>query len=134
MKGLKRFQYFDRRVRKAGRKAIVVGFHEGQKSRFDLVGGLFIALVHRVRNSISKLTQSQAFPRSHFFLLFAPGATMNNVFAMPATLSFSKINAKDARIAGGKGASLGEMTQAGIPVPPEEEISCEVLNGIAGTS
>jgi len=31
---------------------------------------------------------------------------------------FNKINKNDAAIAGGKGASLGEMTQAGIPVPP----------------
>lgn len=31
---------------------------------------------------------------------------------------FSKIGKKDAAIAGGKGASLGEMTQAKIPVPP----------------
>jgi len=31
---------------------------------------------------------------------------------------FSKITKKDAEIAGGKGASLGEMTSAKIPVPP----------------
>ncbi|QQG52213.1 MAG: hypothetical protein HY931_02600 [Candidatus Falkowbacteria bacterium] len=31
---------------------------------------------------------------------------------------FSKIGKKDADIAGGKGASLGEMTQAGLKVPP----------------
>ena len=31
--------------------------------------------------------------------------------------SFNQINKKDANIAGGKGASLGEMTQAGIVVP-----------------
>lgn len=31
---------------------------------------------------------------------------------------FSKLSKGDADIAGGKGASLGEMTQAGIPVPP----------------
>ncbi len=31
---------------------------------------------------------------------------------------FSKINKNDVGLAGGKGASLGEMTQAGIPVPP----------------
>ena len=30
---------------------------------------------------------------------------------------FEKLNKNDAGIAGGKGASLGEMTQAGIPVP-----------------
>jgi len=31
---------------------------------------------------------------------------------------FKQLNKKDVDIAGGKGASLGEMTQAGIPVPP----------------
>ncbi|MEK9157118.1 MAG: PEP/pyruvate-binding domain-containing protein [Patescibacteria group bacterium] len=31
---------------------------------------------------------------------------------------FSALSRNDAHIAGGKGASLGEMTQAGIPVPP----------------
>lgn len=31
---------------------------------------------------------------------------------------FNKIDRNDAMLAGGKGASLGEMTQAGIPVPP----------------
>lgn len=30
---------------------------------------------------------------------------------------FEKLSKSDAVIAGGKGASLGEMTQAGIPVP-----------------
>ena len=30
---------------------------------------------------------------------------------------FKKLGKNDADIAGGKGASLGEMTQAGIPVP-----------------
>lgn len=33
-------------------------------------------------------------------------------------LPFSRLKAENADIAGGKGASLGEMTQAGIPVPP----------------
>jgi pyruvate,water dikinase len=32
--------------------------------------------------------------------------------------NFKELNSKDVEIAGGKGASLGEMTQAGIPVPP----------------
>jgi pyruvate, water dikinase len=32
--------------------------------------------------------------------------------------TFPQISKTDAPIAGGKGASLGEMTQAGIPVPP----------------
>ncbi|MFA5926130.1 MAG: PEP/pyruvate-binding domain-containing protein [Parcubacteria group bacterium] len=34
------------------------------------------------------------------------------------TKTFKEISKKDVGIAGGKGASLGEMTQAGIPVPP----------------
>ncbi len=33
-------------------------------------------------------------------------------------LPFSMLSRHDVSIAGGKGASLGEMTQAGIPVPP----------------
>lgn len=37
---------------------------------------------------------------------------------MAWTKPFSQISKEDAAIAGGKGASLGEMTQAGIPVPP----------------
>lgn len=32
--------------------------------------------------------------------------------------NFSKLSRNDADLAGGKGASLGEMIQAGIPVPP----------------
>lgn len=32
--------------------------------------------------------------------------------------NFTKLNNADAALAGGKGASLGEMTRAGIPVPP----------------
>lgn len=32
--------------------------------------------------------------------------------------SFSELNKHDTELAGGKGASLGEMTQANIPVPP----------------
>src|SRR5690349_452084 len=32
--------------------------------------------------------------------------------------TFKELGKNDAAIAGGKGASLGEMTQAGIPVPP----------------
>ncbi|MFA5934856.1 MAG: PEP/pyruvate-binding domain-containing protein [Candidatus Paceibacterota bacterium] len=37
---------------------------------------------------------------------------------MKLTLNFKQLNKTNADIAGGKGASLGEMTQAGIPVPP----------------
>ncbi len=34
------------------------------------------------------------------------------------TKKFQELGRRDANIAGGKGASLGEMTRAGIPVPP----------------
>ena len=34
------------------------------------------------------------------------------------TKSFSAISKKDVGIAGGKGASLGEMAKAGLSVPP----------------
>jgi phosphohistidine swiveling domain-containing protein len=34
------------------------------------------------------------------------------------TKNFTQLSKQDAHLAGGKGASLGEMTQAGIPVPP----------------
>lgn len=37
---------------------------------------------------------------------------------MELVRTFGSLNKYDAAIAGGKGASLGEMTQAGIPVPP----------------
>ena len=37
---------------------------------------------------------------------------------MPFTRPFSDLSKNDTHLAGGKGASLGEMTQAGIPVPP----------------
>ena len=36
---------------------------------------------------------------------------------MKFTRKFEKIGKEDVAIAGGKGASLGEMTNAGIPVP-----------------
>ncbi|HZJ41022.1 MAG TPA: PEP/pyruvate-binding domain-containing protein [Candidatus Saccharimonadales bacterium] len=41
---------------------------------------------------------------------------------------FSKIGKKDAAIAGGKGASLGEMTQAGLKVPPGFVILAEAFD------
>ncbi len=37
---------------------------------------------------------------------------------MEFTKTFNQIDKCDAAIAGGKGASLGEMTQSGLPVPP----------------
>lgn len=42
---------------------------------------------------------------------FAPTV---NMFTKP----FNQLSKHDAAVAGGKGASLGEMTRAGIPVPP----------------
>lgn len=41
---------------------------------------------------------------------------------------FKEINKDDAQIAGGKGASLGEMTQAGIPVPPGFVVSANAFD------
>jgi pyruvate,water dikinase len=38
---------------------------------------------------------------------------------------FSSINKEDIEIAGGKGANLGELTQAGIPVPPGFVVTAE---------
>jgi len=46
--------------------------------------------------------------------LIINGCVMTEIFILP----FSKISKKDVGVAGGKGASLGEMSQAGIPVPP----------------
>lgn len=43
-------------------------------------------------------------------------------------LPFSKLSKKDIAIAGGKGASLGEMTQAGLPVPPGFVILASVFD------
>ncbi len=37
---------------------------------------------------------------------------------MILTKNFKQLSKKDVSIAGGKGASLGEMTKAGLPVPP----------------
>jgi pyruvate, water dikinase len=37
---------------------------------------------------------------------------------MELTRNFTKLNKDDVDLAGGKGASLGEMTKAGIPIPP----------------
>src|SRR3989344_2928215 len=37
---------------------------------------------------------------------------------MEVIRELSQLSHNDASIAGGKGASLGEMTQSGIPVPP----------------
>ena len=42
----------------------------------------------------------------------------NKSLVMGFTKNFKQLTKKDVGIAGGKGASLGEMTKAGIPVPP----------------
>ena len=42
---------------------------------------------------------------------------------------FEELCKSDIRIAGGKGASLGEMTQAGIPVPPGFVITAAAFEG-----
>lgn len=47
-------------------------------------------------------------------------------------LPFSKISKKDVKIAGGKGASLGEMTQAKISVPPGFIIIAEAFDYFNG--
>ena len=45
-----------------------------------------------------------------------------------AIASFEELNIVDTDIAGGKGASLGELTNAGIPVPPGIVITTKVFN------
>ena len=40
-------------------------------------------------------------------------------------LKFEDLNKSDIGIAGGKGANLGELTQAGIPVPPGFVVTAE---------
>lgn len=44
---------------------------------------------------------------------------------MANLLQFNQINKKDVPLVGGKGASLGEMTNVGIPVPPGFVITTE---------
>ena len=41
---------------------------------------------------------------------------------------FEKLGKEDIPIAGGKGANLGELTNAGIPVPPGFVITSETYN------
>src|SRR5262245_1630165 len=38
--------------------------------------------------------------------------------AAPLVLPFAEVGKGDLALAGGKGANLGEMTRAGLPVPP----------------
>ncbi len=46
---------------------------------------------------------------------------------MPFTKNFKELRKDDAAIAGGKGASLGEMTEAGIPVPQGFVVTAETF-------
>ena len=47
---------------------------------------------------------------------------------MQDTKNFKELSNKDTKIAGGKGASLGEMTQAKIPVPPGFVVSASAFD------
>ncbi len=47
---------------------------------------------------------------------------------MPKIIPFSKISKKDVYLAGGKGASLGEMSNAKIPVPGGFVITADVFD------
>ncbi|MEX0649422.1 MAG: PEP/pyruvate-binding domain-containing protein [Candidatus Andersenbacteria bacterium] len=44
------------------------------------------------------------------------------------TKNFTELTKEDVALAGGKGASLGEMTQAGIPVPPGFVVTAEAFD------
>ena len=56
------------------------------------------------------------------------------VKCMEYTKTFSSLSKGDAAIAGGKGASLGEMMQAGIPVPPGFVVLSEAFERFAQDS
>lgn len=47
--------------------------------------------------------------------------------------NFTELSKKDTQLAGGKGASLGEMTQVGIPVPPGFVITTKTFNKFFNT-
>ncbi|WIG93442.1 phosphoenolpyruvate synthase [Myxococcus sp. SDU36] len=47
-----------------------------------------------------------------------PQAEQPEVAAAPRLRWFSELSREDVALAGGKGANLGEMTRAGLPVPP----------------
>lgn len=46
----------------------------------------------------------------------------------PYSLDFKKISSKDLMLVGGKGANLGEMTKAGVPVPPGFVVTTHAYN------
>lgn len=47
---------------------------------------------------------------------------------IPYTLNFKKISSKDLMVVGGKGSNLGEMTRAGVPVPPGFVVTTRAYN------
>lgn len=47
---------------------------------------------------------------------------------MDYTKTFKELSKADVSVAGGKGASLGEMTQAGIPVPPGFVVTAQAFD------
>lgn len=47
---------------------------------------------------------------------------------MKFTKTFEELGKGDAKIAGGKGASLGEMTRTGIPVPPGYVVTAQAFD------
>jgi pyruvate,water dikinase len=53
---------------------------------------------------------------------------INTRYYMKFTKTFEQLGKGDANIAGGKGASLGEMTQAGIPVPPGFVVTAQAFD------
>jgi pyruvate,water dikinase len=56
-------------------------------------------------------------PQLGDFKLSSPGVS-TTVAATPLVIPFDRASAVDASVAGGKGASLSRMAQAGLPVPP----------------
>jgi hypothetical protein len=70
---------------------------------------------------VSKRGQACGLKQRHIYGLFI--SNKNTMFTKP----FSELSKNDAEIAGGKGASLGEMIQAGIPVPDGYVILADTL-------
>lgn len=55
------------------------------------------------------------------------------VIKMNKIIPFSELNKTDIKIAGGKGANLGELVRAGLPVPPGFVLSTAVYNSFVQT-
>ena len=45
-----------------------------------------------------------------------------------AVRGFSQLTKEDVEVAGGKGANLGELTHAGLPVPPGFVVNLDVVD------